>query len=88
MHIFTKNQSWPVTNLPKWFFHQWFILWYCLLQHRVATIMDYDKVIVLDNGHIIENDSPQALLEQPDSVFSSFVKTAKWDDHVYSQSKR
>ncbi|KAK4247619.1 ABC transporter [Corynascus novoguineensis] len=37
--------------------------------HRIETIMDYDKVAVLDAGRLVEFDSPYKLLEKPGSAF-------------------
>ena len=37
--------------------------------HRIKTIIDYDKILVLDNGSIIEFDSPQNLLKNEKSLF-------------------
>ena len=37
--------------------------------HRIKTIIDYDKILVLDNGKIIEFDTPQNLLKQEKSLF-------------------
>ena len=37
--------------------------------HRIKTIIDYDKILVLDNGKIIEYDTPQNLLKQEKSLF-------------------
>ncbi|XP_065205456.1 multidrug resistance-associated protein 1-like isoform X2 [Planococcus citri] len=39
------------------------------IAHRLNTIMDYDKIIVLDNGYVVEYDSPHVLLESKNSVF-------------------
>lgn len=39
------------------------------IAHRIHTIEDYDRVMVLDKGLIAEFDSPQTLLQQPDSLF-------------------
>ncbi|KAG0026069.1 hypothetical protein BGZ82_009678 [Podila clonocystis] len=44
------------------------------IAHRINTIMDSDRILVLDHGYVAEFDSPQALLSKPDSIFSSLVK--------------
>lgn len=38
--------------------------------HRLDTIMDFDKVAVLEAGRLVEFDSPYNLLEVPGSAFS------------------
>ena len=37
---------------------------------RLGTIMDADKVMVLDDGYLIEYDAPIRLLRDPHSLFS------------------
>ncbi|XP_059158170.1 multidrug resistance-associated protein 1-like isoform X2 [Physella acuta] len=46
------------------------------IAHRLNTIMDYDRVIVMDRGLIKEMDTPQALLSNPESAFYSMAKDA------------
>lgn len=46
------------------------------IAHRLNTIMDSDKVIVLDKGLITEFASPADLLENSNSAFYSMAKDA------------
>ncbi|GAW10408.1 P-loop containing nucleoside triphosphate hydrolase protein [Lentinula edodes] len=41
--------------------------------HRLGTVMDYDRIMVLDEGRIIEFDSPKRLLEKEGGVFRGLV---------------
>jgi ABC-type multidrug transport system fused ATPase/permease subunit len=49
------------------------------IAHRLHTIMDYDVVIVMDEGECVELDHPARLLENPDSLFASFVESTGAD---------
>eukprot|EP01104_Vermistella_antarctica_P012859 TRINITY_DN3793_c1_g3_i1.p1 TRINITY_DN3793_c1_g3~~TRINITY_DN3793_c1_g3_i1.p1 ORF type:complete len:1624 (-),score=345.41 TRINITY_DN3793_c1_g3_i1:937-5808(-) len=44
------------------------------IAHRVHTIMDYDRVMVLEKGRIVEFDSPRVLMKNENGVFYSMVK--------------
>ncbi|KAG0195667.1 Multiple drug resistance-associated protein-like transporter 1, partial [Mortierella sp. GBA43] len=39
------------------------------IAHRIKTVMDSDKILVLDHGRVSEFDSPRHLLEKEDSLF-------------------
>lgn len=36
--------------------------------------MDYDRVLVLDQGRVGEYDTPTALLANPDSMFAAMAR--------------
>jgi len=44
------------------------------IAHRLQTIIDYDTILVLGRGKLIEQGSPLELLAQDDGALSSMVK--------------
>lgn len=44
------------------------------IAHRLNTIMDSDKVLVMDTGEAVEFAHPHELLKNPDGHFSKMVK--------------
>ncbi|EIW74375.1 P-loop containing nucleoside triphosphate hydrolase protein [Coniophora puteana RWD-64-598 SS2] len=44
------------------------------IAHRLRTVIDYDKVMILNDGHIVEFDRPSALLNDKTSSFYSLCK--------------
>jgi ABC-type multidrug transport system fused ATPase/permease subunit len=42
--------------------------------HRLATVMDYDKILVLGKGKLLEYDSPENLKANPESYFAKLVQ--------------
>ncbi|KAK4689027.1 hypothetical protein P7C73_g1078, partial [Tremellales sp. Uapishka_1] len=44
--------------------------------HRLSTVMDYDKIMVLDAGKVMEYDTPYALLQKPDGMLRAMVNNA------------
>lgn len=46
------------------------------IAHRLNTIMDYDRIMVLEKGCIAELDPPNDLLKDKSSIFYSMAKDA------------
>lgn len=46
------------------------------IAHRLNTILDYDRIIVLDKGKLTELDTPDALLQNHNSIFYGMCKDA------------
>jgi ABC-type multidrug transport system fused ATPase/permease subunit len=42
--------------------------------HRLATVMDYDKILVLGAGKLLEFDTPENLKNKKDSYFAKLVQ--------------
>lgn len=40
------------------------------ISHRLGMIREYDRVMVMDAGHIIEFDTPEALLSNPNTILA------------------
>jgi len=52
----------------------------CLvIAHRLNTILDSDKILVMDNGNVQEFDTPSNLLRDTSSSFSSLVNN--WEQN-------
>ena len=45
------------------------------IAHRLNTIINYDKVLVLDQGSLVQADSPAKLLDQP-GLFREMAEAA------------
>ena len=51
------------------------------IAHRLNTIMQSDKVMVLSYGRIIEFDEPSTLAADPNSEFASLLKQLEKDEN-------
>ncbi|KAJ6522258.1 P-loop containing nucleoside triphosphate hydrolase protein [Mycena capillaripes] len=45
------------------------------IAHRISTIVNYDKILVLDGGSVAEFDDPKVLLSNPESRFARLAAT-------------
>ena len=58
------------------------------IAHRLNTIIDYDKIVVMDNGKIVEFDSPSELLSNFESIFKSMVDDSPNSAMLYQAAKK
>ncbi|KAI1286794.1 ATP-binding cassette sub-family C member 2 [Halotydeus destructor] len=56
-----------------------------LVAHRLKTVLSADRMIVLDNGEVVDQDSPNALLVNTDSVFYN-CKRSWSDSHLWKRT--
>ncbi|GAB6028798.1 hypothetical protein CHUAL_004610 [Chamberlinius hualienensis] len=50
-----------------------------VIAHRLQTVIDLDRIMVLHGGKIVEFDSPTVLLNNPNSMFRQMLLNAKID---------
>jgi ABC-type multidrug transport system fused ATPase/permease subunit len=44
------------------------------IAHRLNTLIDFDQVIVLSRGQVIETGNPRELMQKPNGPFSSLLR--------------
>eukprot|EP01135_Chromosphaera_perkinsii_P005378 Nk52_evm59s343 gene=Nk52_evmTU59s343 len=52
------------------------------IAHRLKTVIDYDRVVVMDKGKIMEMDSPAVLINDPNTIFHSMCQDSGEYDHL------
>ncbi|GAA5888678.1 hypothetical protein JCM16303_000890 [Sporobolomyces ruberrimus] len=56
--------------------------------HRIETIVDYNRVLVLRAGRVIEFDKPQVLLDKEDGAFRAMCESTGSFDELYDKAKK
>ena len=67
-----KETSKLVDGIVRTWFKDWTVI---AIAHKLDSIVDFDKVAVLDKGRLIEYDAPEKLLAR-DSVFRELYETS------------
>uniref|UniRef100_A0A8C4RA30 Uncharacterized protein n=1 Tax=Eptatretus burgeri TaxID=7764 RepID=A0A8C4RA30_EPTBU len=47
------------------------------IAHRLNTVLNCDRIMVMENGQVVEFDTPSALLSRPNSMFSALKAAAR-----------
>lgn len=51
------------------------------IAHRLKTVLDYDRIMVLGGGKILEFDTPRLLVSKPDGLFREMCRaSADWQE--------
>lgn len=72
MHSFSLDDK--STKLVDEMVVSWFKDWTVItIMHKLNSILEYDKVVLLDTGRLVEFDEPRKLLER-DSEFKKMYE--------------
>ena len=55
------------------------------IAHRINTIIESDKVLVLSFGQVVEFDSPTNLMKSKDSEFAKLIQELKKQENQEQQ---
>ncbi|KAI9504470.1 P-loop containing nucleoside triphosphate hydrolase protein [Coemansia spiralis] len=58
------------------------------IAHRLRTIIDYDRVLVLDKGKVAEFDTPQNLMQNKDGIFRGMCEKSGEYRHLAASANR
>ncbi|KAK6150130.1 hypothetical protein DH2020_017655 [Rehmannia glutinosa] len=57
-----------------------------IIAHRLNTIIDCDRILLLDAGQVVEFDTPETLLQKEESAFSKMVQSTGAANAEYLRS--
>ncbi|OMO92328.1 hypothetical protein COLO4_17672 [Corchorus olitorius] len=57
-----------------------------IIAHRLNTIIDCDRILLLDSGRVLEYDTPEELLSNEESAFSKMVQSTGAANAQYLRS--
>ncbi|KAJ2083395.1 hypothetical protein H4R24_000872 [Coemansia sp. RSA 988] len=57
------------------------------IAHRLRTVIDYDRLLVLDKGAVVEFDTPWNLLQDPNGHFRSMCENSGELNHLLQAAK-
>ncbi|MCD7446265.1 hypothetical protein HAX54_048463, partial [Datura stramonium] len=57
-----------------------------IIAHRLNTIIDCDRILLLDSGQVLEYDTPEVLLQKEGSAFSRMVQSTGAANAQYLRS--
>jgi ABC-type multidrug transport system fused ATPase/permease subunit len=57
------------------------------IAHRLNTIIDSDRILVLDAGNIVEVDTPLKLYQKKDGAFRKLFDETSLSDDIFSMKK-
>lgn len=54
------------------------------IAHRLRTVIDYDRIVILDGGEVKECDHPWKLLQDENGIFHGMCKAASDSGHLFA----
>ncbi|ORX56336.1 hypothetical protein DM01DRAFT_1018486 [Hesseltinella vesiculosa] len=58
------------------------------IAHRLHTVIDYDRILVLDNGEVVEYENPYTLINDSQSAFYKMCRKSGEFDTLYAAAKQ
>ncbi|KAF0689264.1 Aste57867_19276 [Aphanomyces stellatus] len=52
------------------------------IAHRLDTVLDYDRIMVLDQGELVQCDTPEALIGQGNGIFYEMIVEGGYADRL------